>query len=311
MSIADREGMEEDSPAASGEGGPNDHQVRERSETTETDKQETRSGSGTLRNLLRIGLILFALFLLLRTFAVAPYAIPTGSMNPTILEGDVILINTLPYYIRTPERLPFTNIAIPHLTLPGFGSLERGDVVIFIAPEQRRNYEGTDRLVKRCVAVPGDTLRLVNGLIEVNGKEPPLPEREEMADDPPQRQPINPDRAFDPLRNNRRVIVPYKGYDLLLPDSATVNSWRPVIENEGVAVEYRNNIAFLNGRPATFYRFQNDYFFALGDRSNDSYDSRFFGFVPHKNLIGQAMFVYWSRHPNDGIRWSRIGTIVR
>lgn len=310
MSIADPQEAGERSPAeGEGAGRP------ERGEKPENGDEASPGNGGTLlRRGVRLGLILLAVLVLLRTFVVAPYAIPTGSMYPAILEGDVILINTLPYYIRTPGRLPFTGIEIPRLELPGLGSLERGDVVVFVAPERRRSYQGTDRLVKRCVALAGDTLRLVSGLIEVNGAEPPLPaenEREDPAELPPMRRPINPDRAFDPLRNNRRVIVPYKGYDLLLPDSATVASWRGVIESEGTAVDYRNGLAFLNGRPATFYRFRRDYFFALGDRSGDSYDSRYFGFVPHENLIGRAMFVYWSRDPDGGIRWGRIGEMVR
>lgn len=301
MNIADRESPEEhpsDKPGGTAEGSRNDDRAGD-------------ANAGLLRRVLRIGLILLAVLLLLRIFVFAPYAIPTGSMRPAILEGDVVLINKLPYHVRTPDRLPFTNVRIPHLELPGLGSLERGDVVVFIPVEERRGYEESDRLVKRCVALPGDTLRLVNGLIEVNGEEPPLPQENDGSDEPVLRQPIDPDRAFKPLQNNRRVIVPYEGYELLLPDSTTAESWRPVIESEGVIVEYRNSITFLNGRPATYYRFRRDYFFALGDRSTDSYDSRFFGFIPHENLIGQVMFVYWSRDPEDGIRWGRIGEIVR
>jgi signal peptidase I len=87
--------------------------------------------------------------------------------------------------------------------------------------------------------------------------------------------------------------------------------WRNLIEGEGVSVEYRNRIVLLGGLPATHYTFKRDYFLALGDNSGNSYDSRIFGFIPYNNLIGEAAIIYWSREPDGGIRWGRIGKIVR
>ena len=258
-------------------------------------------GRVSLRFLLKISIAVLLLFLLLRTFVLTPYAIPTDSMYPTIMEGDALLVNTLPYYIRTPKRIPFTNIQIPSLELAGLGSLERGDIVVFDATEERRSYRGATELVKRCVALPGDRVQLVDGLLSVNGEEPVIPTAN---------QAIDLGRAFPLLQRNRQVTVPYKGYQIPL-DSISGEAWRDVIESEGVEIAYRNNIVFLNGRPATFYEFQQDYFFAIGDNSGDSYDSRYFGFVPHENLIGRAFLVYWSRHPDDGIQWGRIGTWLK
>lgn len=255
------------------------------------------SGGTSLRTLLRVSLAMLIVILLLRMFVLSPYAIPSDSMYPTILDGDALLVNTLPFYIRTPSRIPFTNIEIPALRISGPGTLERGDIVVFDATKQRRSYHGATELVKRCVALPGDRVQLMNGLLSVNDDEPVLP-------DPV--QPIDPDRAFGLLRNNRQVTVPYKGYEIAL-DSASAEAWKEVLQSENVEVTYRNNIVFLNGRPATFYRFTRDYFFAVGDNSGDSYDSRQFGFVPRENLVGRAFVVYWSRDPEEGIRWSRIG----
>ena len=76
-------------------------------------------------------------------------------------------------------------------------------------------------------------------------------------------------------------------------------------------MEYRNRIVVLGGLPATQYTFQRDYFFAMGDNSANSFDSRIFGFVPYDNLIGQPIMIYWSRDTDTGVRWERIGKIVR
>src|ERR1043165_3528441 len=88
-----------------------------------------------LRVVVRLLLIAFVVLALVRIFIFEPYGIPTGSMKPTILEGDFLLVNKLPYRIRSLRYLPFTNIPIPHLDLPGIGSLRRGDVVMFDLPE--------------------------------------------------------------------------------------------------------------------------------------------------------------------------------
>lgn len=268
-------------------------------ETSADDSKE--SDNSPMRTLLRWVVVTVLCLILIRAFVITPYSIPTGSMFPTIHRGDAILVNTFCYYLRTPDRIPFTNIDIPQLEMPGPCSLERGDVVVFKATEHRRSYGGSDQLVKRCVALAGDTVQIAGGRLLVNGS---TPYRKGAG------EPMNPDRVYELLQNNRKVIVPYKGYRLIL-DSARVEAWRPVIESEGVSVDYRNSIVFLNGRPATYYRFRQDYFFAAGDNSGDSYDSRFFGFVPQHNLIGQGMFVYWSRSPFGEIRWGRLGTWIR
>jgi signal peptidase I len=105
-------------------------------------------------------------------------------------------------------------------------------------------------------------------------------------------------------------VVPYQGCRIEL-DSVTAARWAPLIQDEGASVSYRNRIVFINGIPATSYTFSRDYFLPLGDNSADSYDGRYFGFVPEDNLIGQALIVYWSRIPDGPVRWERIGAVVR
>ena len=259
-----------------------------------------------MKKIIRFLLASTILLTLLRIFVLEPYAIPTGSMKPTILEGDVILVDKLPYTIRSLPYLPFTRIPIPHFSLPGTGELQRGDVVVFTLPlaaEIRQEEE----FVKRTVAIRGDTVQLIGGRVRVNGKEvPPL-----GVDTPGngRRAAIRNDNAHELLKYGGEVVIPYVGYTVAL-DSVAAARWRWLIEGEGMRLGYENRIVFINGLPATYYTFKQDYFLALGDNSADSYDSRYFGFVPYDNLIGRAWIVYWSRMPGGSIRWERIGERV-
>lgn len=271
------------------------------------------------RRLLRFGvrmmLVIVGLFLLLRLFVAQPYTIPTGSMKSTILEGDAVLVNKLPYVVRSPRTIPFTNISIPHFELDGFGELERGDVVMFAPPAGVADAE--QHYLKRCVAVAGDTVQFRDGRCWVNGAElPPSPHdpllETEMDGESsiPRRAPIDSLRAHPFFRAWQPVVLPYEGYDVAV-DSTNIAQWKSLIQSEGVSVEFRNSILFLGGLPATRYTFRRNYFLALGDNSANSYDSRFFGPVAYDNLVGQAWFIYWSQDSEGEMRWSRIGGCVK
>jgi signal peptidase I len=269
-----------------------------------------REENRRLRLLVRILSIAAVVLILVRVFVLEPYGIPTGSMRPTIVEGDVLLACKLPYTIRSLRYIPFTHIQIPFVELPGIGRLERGDVIVFDYPHHAEvDPDEGSAFVKRCVAIRGDTVQLVEGRIRVNGAEvPPVYDPDEP--ERTRRAPVARGRAVPILREGNPIIVPYKGFEVPM-DSVTLALWQPWIEDEGVRVEYRNRIVFLDGLPATRYIFRHDYFFALGDNSAVSKDSRYFGFVPYENLIGRAWIIYWSRDPYDGVRWGRIGKLVR
>lgn len=262
-----------------------------------------------LRLLVRILFVTAIILVIVRVFVLEPYGIPTGSMRPTILEGDVLLVSKLPYVIRSLRYIPFTQVPIPYVEFPGIGHLERGDIVVFDYPHQLTPSpeEGT-HYVKRCVAIGGDTVQLVDGRITVNGVEvPPVYDPDEP--ERHRRAPVARNNAFELLRTGVPVIVPYKGFEVAM-DSVAAHYWKQWIESEGVLVEYRNHIVFLDGLPSTRYIFRHDYFFALGDNSSVSRDSRYFGFVPYDNLIGKAWIIYWSRDLDGAVRWERIGKMV-
>jgi len=260
-----------------------------------------------LRLLVRALLASLALLLIVRVFVFEPYGISfdSPSMEPTILPGDVVLVDKLPYIIRSLRYIPFTRVPIPYVEFRGLGSLDRGDVVVFDYPTASRAAGPIEQYVKRCVAVAGDTVNMADGRIVVNGVEvAPVP------GDGPRRARFDTARSWGPLRGGEPLIVPYRG--MMIPmDSLSQARWGPLIESEGVSVAYRNRIVFLGGLPAVTYEVRRDYFFALGDNSSNSRDSRVFGFVPYDNLVGRAWRLYWSRDSEGSIRWSRIGMLIQ
>lgn len=266
--------------------------------------------------------ILIALFL--KTFIVEAYRIPTGSMEDTLLVGDFLLVNKFIYGATTPRSIPFTDVSLPFLRIPGFDSPGRGDIVVFEFPGKEEETARREILnyVKRCVALPGDTVTIVNKILLVNGREVPRPpfsrvDRSRIRSREFRNQRIFPPGARFNEDNYGPVVVPAKG-DVLSLDPATVGEWRPVIEMEGHTVAFADSTVLVDSVPSEQYVVKRDYYFMLGDNRDNSLDSRFWGFVPDDLIIGKAMMVYWSwdESPEEkasgfsSIRWSRLGLII-
>jgi len=168
--------------------------------------------------------ILWAAFLALcviRPFVAQAFKIPTGSMRLTLLEGDLILVNKFIYG----AKVPFTHYRLPALRQP-----RRGDVVVFIYPEDRKK-----DFIKRLAGLPGETIEIKGGSIYVNDKPAPEP-------------------IFNQVYYYNRGEFGAEGQKIVVPA---------------------------------------DSYFVLGDNSVSSKDSRYWGFVPKDDLLGQAMIVYW------------------
>lgn len=233
---------------------------------------------------------------LLRTFVVGVVRVPSASMAGTLLPGDFVLLSKLP----TPT---FTSPAI-------------GDVVALRLnlADSRTATPVSVTLLKRCVALAGDTLVIRDGRFIVNGREiilPPtalwlLPPKEMRQSGGDELGPFVVPRAGDRLR--------------LTPEN--VAQWQTVLEREGrgCAVDGSGRVV-VDGRPESTYVVRKKYLFVVGDNESLSIDSRSLGYIPEDAVIGKAIFVFWSvasrgfRHDNpseeEGIRWRRIGTFIR
>ncbi len=188
------------------------------------------------------GVLVFILCLGLFRTAIADWnPVPTGSMRPTILEGDVVLVNRLAYDLK----VPLTDISLAHL-----GDPERGDIVTFSSPK-----DGT-RLIKRLVALPGDTVQLRDNRLFINQQPAAYSDVTEV------REPIGLDRYVDATRVTETFDGSHRSVQFL-----------PVLDA-------KSNFGPVVVPP--------DQFFMMGDNRDNSEDSRYIGFVPRHLIIGRA-----------------------
>ena len=208
-----------------------------------------------------------ALPLLLVTAAKSALAdinyVPSGSMQPTILCGDVLFINKLAYDLK----IPFTKMRLAH-----WGDPARGDIVVCFAPD-----DGT-RLVKRVVGLPGDTIESRHNMLFINGA--PLP-YESMDRDIPGPRDLPP--AERDVANFIREQLGARSHAvMLLPRVPALRDFGPKQIPPGN-------------------------YFMMGDNRDNSRDSRYFGVVPRREIVGEAKRVAVSADPGRWYapRWAR------
>ncbi|MGD8615043.1 MAG: signal peptidase I [Gammaproteobacteria bacterium] len=201
--------------------------------------------------------------LLLRSFLVEPFRIPSGSMMPTLLVGDFILVNKFEYGIR----LPVLNTKVVDL-----GDPERGDVVVFRFPENP-----SIDYIKRVVGVPGDHIQYSNKTLIINGeKVPQVPAGSYIGS--------GSGLSMSGAEVRREVLGDVEHDILVMPNMRGVSTDAVVPEG---------------------------HYFVMGDNRDNSNDSRYWGFVPDENLVGQA-FMIWMNWDSaaGGIAWNRIGDTI-
>ena len=204
---------------------------------------------------------------LLRSFLFEPFKIPSGSMIPTLLVGDLILVNKFHYGVRLP---------VINKKIIDNNAVQRGDVMVFRYPvDPRQDY------IKRVVGLPGDEVSYLNQKLSINGKlletsaQGDFFEADSLRYEPQFAEKLGP-VEHKLLVNSRRSA--YYG-----PDPKTF----PMAENcryspEGVVCKV----------PPGHY-------FMMGDNRDNSQDSRYWGFVPDENIVGKAFFV-WMNFSNLG-----------
>lgn len=202
--------------------------------------------------------VILAVFVV-RSFVVEPFKIPSGSMVPTLLVGDFILVNKFDYGLR----MPVTNTRLTQGR-----PLERGDVVVFRYPKD----ESVD-YIKRVIGLPGDTVAYQDKQLTINGKpvaETALPD---YFDEERQNYAKQFEESLDGRKNailNNPAVPPFVmgAYDYPYRDNCTYNS-------RGVICKV----------PPGHY-------FMMGDNRDNSADSRYWGFVPDQNIVGRAFFIW-------------------
>lgn len=261
--------------------------------------------------------VLFVVFVI-RSFIFEPYQIPSGSMMPTLLVGDFIVVQKYAYGIKEP---------IANTTIISTGSPKRGDVAVFKHPQQP-----TMDVIKRVVGLPGDKVvyDASNKILLIY----PDCKTDHIQCDTQQQEPLDLNysaivtsewkEVFGQTGANFYTDEQYAKLDL--PNDNSVLAFELKTRQEligGVA----HDILLL---PMTVYGTKDFYkqagqkpgewvvpdghYFMMGDNRDNSDDSRFWGFVPERNLVGRAsaIWISFEKQPDEwptGIRFSRIGTI--
>lgn len=176
--------------------------------------------------------------LILKTFVIEAYTIPTGSMEDTLLPGDFLLVTKFTHGATTPRNIPFTNIALPYYQFPRLKEIKRGDIIVFEYPGDRDElrHEEIMNYVKRCVGLPGDTIQIVDKILYVNGELfPPPPKMKFLNPVPTPRGIANP-FIFPKYSNWNEdnygpLYVPKKG-DTIQLSLSNIEQFRTLINRE-------------------------------------------------------------------------------
>ena len=200
-----------------------------------------------------------AIVFVLRSFLFEPFKIPSGSMIPTLLVGDLILVNKFTYGVR----LPVINTKIIEGNQPA-----RGDVMVFRYPPQPSlDY------IKRVVGVPGDEVAYLNKRLTVNGK------------------PVDTTAAPDFF--DKDAMRYFKQYEEQLgtqPHRLLNTPEAPAFVQGATNFAYRENCRY--SVEGVVCKVPEGHYFMMGDNRDNSLDSRYWGFVPEANIVGKAFFVW-------------------
>jgi signal peptidase I len=219
------------------------------------------------------------------TFLAQPVSVPTGSMLNTIVVEDHLLVNKF-VFAAHPSWLA---------TLLPYREIRRGDVIVFKHPSDPQNL-----YVKRVIGLPGETVEVYGTRVYINGN--PLPEARALTREPDSDGAL--EVVGEPSRPEGSAYTVYYSQLRSLSDTDDEST-------SALASVDRGMVGV--GKPFTI---PEGHYFCLGDNRDNSEDSRFWGTVPRENVVGRAMFVYWSVDKSQSgwfksARWKRIGTLIQ
>lgn len=201
---------------------------------------------------------------LLRSFLYEPFRIPSGSLEPTLLTGDFIIVNKYDYGVRLP---------VVHKKLFENNMPQRGDIMVFRWPPN----PSVD-FIKRVIGLPGDKISYINKELTINGQKIP----QEFLQDSTARDESG--SAWQ-AQEKQEDLLGVKHHIYINPERSS-RDFHDIVVPDGM-------------------------YFVMGDNRDDSADSRFFGFVPDKNIVGKAVMVWlsWDGY-NKSLRFNRMGKLI-
>ena len=268
---------------------------------------------------------LLVLYVLAQILLFATFKIPSDSMEPTLIEGDVISVckpalGARIFNIWTALKGEEVDV----YRLSGFSKVRRDDILVFNFPysewnqwDENMKMNISNYYVKRCVAVPGDTLFIHDGIYMIGDGNVLAGNIESQK----RIMKFNPDNIpddqyytlpFDSIvRWNIREFGPFyiPGKNDSIPMNRTnyLLYKKIIVWEQGEEVLFQDEKVYLGNKELDGYRFKSNYYFMSGDNSMNSVDSRFWGLMPEDFIVGKATLVITSRSRDTGkIRWNRV-----
>ena len=317
-------------------------------------------------------IITIVIALIIRIFIFEVYLVPSSSMADTILPGEIILVNKLSYG----ARLHINSENDRETRMPGFSKIKQNDIVVFNFPDGDTIYKNRPDInfydnigwqghwkavydtiehgplvyqpvkyrqpyVKRCIALPGDTIQIIFNIVFVNGQYALGNEeywaflKDSLTTDPfvflqnfynPETKEREVYNHNFPHHTNEQwykqsygpLYIPRKGDTVKLNINNLSIYYRIISAFEHNLLEISNDSVYINGKLTDKYIFKQNYYFMMGDNFWNSIDSRFWGFVPENHIIAKAIAIVWSWDKNKpgwfkfrtGQRFYRTGNSV-
>ena len=266
-------------------------------------------------------------YVVVQVFVLTSFRIPSDSMQPALLPGDRIWVDKLSGGARLFDLLGAAAGEDVHIRrVPGWRRFRRGDVLVFNFPygEGRWDSIALDVMkyyVKRCIAVPGDTLEIRGGWYRIRGVDAPLGNpaaQREIAQLPDSGAP---GVVMETYPWNKRLgwtikefgplVVPRRGQTVRM-DSTACRLYRNLVNWEQKRPLHvdRDGRTWLGDSLITHYTFREDYYFVGGDKALNSQDSRYWGLLPGPYIVGRAWRVWWSEDADGRVRWDRVGAAL-
>jgi len=268
--------------------------------------------------------MIVALWVVVQVFVFASFKIPSDSMELELTTGDNVLvwkptIGPRIFNLFASMRNEQTEI----YRIPGFKKIKRNDILVFNFPHpnswDKIEMHILKYYIKRCIGLPGDTLSIQNGYFHVQGIQAPLGNtnsQKQIATTNKFGDGIYNSFPFDSvigwnIKNFGPLYIPAKG-DSIAMNQRNFQLYKKLIEwEQKESLQYKDSIAFLNGKPISGYRFLKNYYFMAGDNGMNSQDSRYWGLLPEEYIVGKAWIIWKSVDPyTDKFRWGRFLKVI-
>lgn len=246
--------------------------------------------------------VVYGLWLLMRVFVFDYFTIPTNSMYPTLKPGDKVVVNKLLMGARLYKKFDFSSHGqrLESFRLKGIRSIKHNDIVVFNIPihDGKISFIINKNMCKRVVAVPGDSISVIDGYYRNNNydKTLGLESMQKILIETPDSQmhgivldayPFNGNVGWK-IKQLGPMYVPHAGdvIDLTPNDAAIYKRMMEWELGKEITWDRQNNVICADGKPIKRYIFKHNYYFCAGDNVLDSDDSRYWGLVPEEYIIG-------------------------